>query len=104
MVAFSIFYRICSIVCIKNIIVGLANLSVPMCHLFFYTQRKENKDLLPKFREVYENWCALNYPISVIKNKEDAIEDRLRYLEQKFQVKEMKKSVKTKSIMHMQRE
>ena len=79
--------------CIKNNKVGIANLSVPMCHLFFYTQRKENKDLLPKFREVYENWCALNYPISVIKNKEDAIEDRLRYLEQKFQVKEMKKSV-----------
>lgn len=82
--------------CLKNNKIAVANLSIPMCHLFFYTQRKENKDLLPKFREVYEGWCALNYPISVIQNKEDAIEDRLRYLEQKLPGKKKKKSLSSR--------
>lgn len=76
--------------CIENRKIAVANLSIPICHLFFYTQRKENKDLLPKFREVYENWCALSYPISIMKDRENAIEDRLRYLEQKFHKKKEK--------------
>ena len=70
--------------CIHNNKIAVANLTVPLCHLFFYTQRKENKDLLPRFREIYEDWCDLSYPIAIFKNKEDALEDRLKYLERKL--------------------
>lgn len=56
-------------------------LSVPMVHLFFYSQREENKDIILKVREVYQNWLNINYPISICPNKEYENENRLRFLE-----------------------
>lgn len=62
----------------------IADLSNPFIHLNFYTQREENKDLLPKFRKVYEKWLNLPYPISICPNKEYENENRLRFLENKI--------------------
>ncbi len=70
----------------------IADLSNPFIHLFFYSQRDENKDLLPKLREIYSNFLNLPYPISMCPLKEYENENRLRfieniYLKQNFNVK-----------------
>lgn len=65
----------------KNIV---ANLEVPMCHLFFFTQRFENKDLMDKFREVYSKWLDLPFPISLNENRVIENEARLKFLEEKI--------------------
>ena len=59
----------------------IADLSNPFIHICFFTQREENRDLLPKFREVYEEFLKLPYPISMCPNKEYENENRLRYIE-----------------------
>ena len=62
----------------------IANLAVPMIHLFFFTQRFENKDLLPKIREVYTEYTSLPFPISLCSNKELELERRLQFIEDKI--------------------
>ncbi len=59
----------------------IADLSNPFVHLTFYVQREENKDLLPKIREIYEKYLELPFPISMCPNKEYENENRLRFLE-----------------------
>ena len=62
----------------------IANGKVPMVHLFFFTQREENKDLIPKIREYYTKWLDLPFPISICPNKEYENENRLRFIEQRL--------------------
>ena len=70
--------------CMDNDKKIMADLSNPFVHICFYTQREENRDLLPKFREVYEEFLKLPYPISMCPNKEYENENRLRYIETQF--------------------
>ena len=53
-------------------------------HINFYTQREENKFLIPKIREVYEKYWNLPFPISICSIKEYELENRLRDLEKKL--------------------
>ena len=62
----------------------IADLSNPFVHICFFTQRDENKDLLPEFRKIYGDWLNLPYPISLCPNKEYENENRLRFLEMKL--------------------
>ena len=62
----------------------VADLSDPFVHLCFFTQREENKDLLPEFRNIYEKFLKLPYPISMCPNKAYENENRLRYVESKL--------------------
>lgn len=59
----------------------IADLEVPMVHLFFYPQRNENKDLINPIREYYQKWLDLSFPISICPDKLIENENRLRYLE-----------------------
>ena len=67
--------------CKKNNKKIIADLEVPMVHLFFYPQRNENKDMITPIREYYQNWLGLNFPISICPDKQIEIENRLRFLE-----------------------
>lgn len=67
--------------CIKNDKKIFANLAVPMCHLFFYTQRFENKDLISLIVERYSQWLDLPFPIALCSDKKLENENRLRFLE-----------------------
>lgn len=69
------------IYCINNNLKIVANLEVPMCHLFFFTQRSENYDLIDVFKDYYSHWLNLPFPISIKQNRQQEIEDRLRFLE-----------------------
>ncbi len=69
--------------CIRNNLKIIADLEVPMCHLFFYTQRFENKDLLPIFRNFYSKWLDLPFPIALNEDRIVELEARLRHLEKK---------------------
>ena len=73
--------------CIRNNRKIFANLSVPMCHLFFYTQRFENKDLMPLIVEKYTEWLKLPFPIALCSDKAIENENRLRFLERKISEK-----------------
>ena len=70
--------------CIKKNKKIVADLSVPMCHLFFYSQRFENKDLLKAFRKKYTEWLKLPFPISINEDREIENEARLRYIEERL--------------------
>lgn len=59
----------------------ISNLKVPLVHLFFFTQREENKDLIPVIRDYYSKVIKAPYPISICENKEYENENRLRFLE-----------------------
>lgn len=67
--------------CLKNNKIIISNLKVPLCHLFFYPQRKENKDLISKFRVCYSDFLGLPFPISLCSDKLNEVENRLRFLE-----------------------
>ncbi|MCR5266842.1 MAG: hypothetical protein K6E29_09675 [Cyanobacteria bacterium RUI128] len=69
----------------------VADLSDPFVHLCFFTQREENRDLMPKFREVYGKWLKLPFPISICPDKEYENENRLRFLECKIDMLAMKR-------------
>ncbi|MBO5566863.1 MAG: glycosyltransferase family 2 protein [Succinivibrio sp.] len=58
-----------------------ANLEVPMVHLFFFTQRIENKDLVALIKNYYSNYLKLNFPISLCTDKYSDIENRLKFIE-----------------------
>jgi hypothetical protein len=62
----------------------IACLSIPFVHLFFFSQREENKDLLPKIRNLYQHWLKIPYPISMCPFKEYENENRMRFIESKI--------------------
>lgn len=74
----------CAIYCKNRDKKIIACLNIPMVHLFFYSQREENKDLLPIIKEYYEKRFALPFPISMSRNKEYENECRLKYIEDNY--------------------
>ncbi len=62
----------------------IADLQVPMVHLFFCTQREENKDIIPMVRDYYQKWLDIPFPISMCPLKEYENENRLRWIEQRI--------------------
>lgn len=76
--------HMCREYCIENNKKIMADLSNPFVHINFFSQREENRDLLLKFRKVYEDWLQLPYPISMCPNKDYENENRLRYIEEKI--------------------
>ncbi|MBD5137541.1 MAG: hypothetical protein HDT39_16610 [Lachnospiraceae bacterium] len=70
--------------CLLNNKYIVADLSIPMIHLFFFIQRHENRDILNKMKEVYSDWLGLNFPISLTQDRLMGIEDRLRFMEAKL--------------------
>jgi hypothetical protein len=60
----------------------LADLSIPMIHLFFFSQRAECKDMIDDLRVCYTDFFKLPFPIATCNNRLVEIENRLRYLEQ----------------------
>ena len=61
----------------------LADLSVPMVHLFFYSQRNECRDMIDEIKRTYEEYLELPFPVSICNNRMIEIENRLRFMEQK---------------------
>lgn len=60
--------------------------SVPFVHIAYWTQREENRDLVPRIREVYAERLALPYPISLYGgDRLLEIEARLRWQGQRRQ-------------------
>ena len=55
--------------------------SVPFVHLAYYSQREENRDIVPRARALYEKRLGLRWPIAMRVSRELEIEARLRYLE-----------------------
>jgi hypothetical protein len=55
--------------------------SVPFVHLAYFSQREENRDLVPRARALYEQRLGLRWPIALRASRELEIEARLRYLE-----------------------
>lgn len=78
--------------CKNNNKVIIADLEVPMVHLCFFTQREENKDLLPIIRNFYQDYWKLPFPISICPIKEYENENRLRWIEHNL-VNQSNKSV-----------
>ena len=72
------------IYCCKNNKTIVANLSAPFVHLFFYTHRLENKDLLNTIKDIYQTWLNIPFPISICNDREIENENRLRFLESKL--------------------
>ena len=58
-----------------------ANLSVPMVHIAFASQREEIRDMIPRIRDVYTSFLGLPFPISICSDRLIEVENRLRYLE-----------------------
>ncbi len=67
--------------CLNNDKKIIADMEVPMIHLFFYPQRNENKDIIKPIRDYYQKWLDLIFPISICEDKNIEIERRLRFLE-----------------------
>lgn len=60
----------------------IANLTIPMVHLFFGVQRDEGRDLMPQFRSVYAEYLNLPFPITGCDNRQIETENRLRHMEE----------------------
>lgn len=71
----------CLIYCYNNDKKIISALNVPLVHLFFFTQREENRDLIPIIRDYYSKVINAPYPIGICESKELENENRLRYLE-----------------------
>lgn len=71
----------CLLYCYKNNKKIICNLEVPFVHLLYFTQREENKDLIPIIRDYYSKVINAPYPISICVDKEQENENRLRFLE-----------------------
>lgn len=76
----------------------LADLSIPMIHLFFFSQRNECRDMIDEFRACYNKYLQLPFPITVCENRLIEIENRLRFLEQQ-QSKKMHSKKQTQGII-----
>ena len=62
----------------------LADLSIPMIHLFFFSQRNECRDMIDDLRDCYTDYLKLPFPISICSNRLIEIENRLRFTEQRY--------------------
>ena len=62
----------------------LANLAIPMVHLFFFSQRNENRDLIDRIRAYYTEFLHLPFPISICDNRLIELENRLRFMERQY--------------------
>ncbi len=62
----------------------LANLSIPMVHLCFFSQRNECRDMMDDFRKCYTDYLKLPFNIAICNNRMIEIENRLRYMEQNY--------------------
>ena len=71
----------CLIYCYNNDKKIISALNVPLVHLFFFTQREENKDLIPIIRDYYSKVINAPYPIAICEDKQLENENRLRHLE-----------------------
>ena len=71
----------CLIYCYNNDKKIISALNVPLVHLFFFTQREENKDLIPIIRDYYSKVIDAPYPITICEDKQIENENRLRHLE-----------------------
>ncbi|MDO5776357.1 MAG: hypothetical protein Q4P22_07020 [Eubacteriales bacterium] len=60
----------------------ISDMSIPMIHLFFFSQREECKDMIDDLRACYTGFLELPFPISICSNRMIEIENRLRFLEQ----------------------
>lgn len=56
-------------------------LSIPFIHMFFFSQREENRDMASAFRAVYQEWLGLPFPIAIQTDKLLENENRLRFIE-----------------------
>lgn len=82
----------------------IAELSIPMVHLCFFSQRSECRDMYDDFRECYEKFLQLPFDISMCKDRKIEIENRLRFMENQQKQCGQKKKGKiyycTKCIRH----
>ena len=62
----------------KYVAVDLAN---AFAHLFFFTQREENRDLIPRIRQLYEKRLGHPYRISLQPDRALEMADRARFTE-----------------------
>lgn len=67
--------------CLRNDKKIIADLSIPMVHLFFFIQRDHCRDMIDDIRLCYTDYLNLEFPISLCSNRLIEIENRLRYLE-----------------------
>lgn len=65
----------------------IADLSIPMVHLAFYSQREELRDMFSQIRDVYTDYLSLPFPIAMCNDRMIDVENRLRYLENNSYVK-----------------
>lgn len=68
----------------------IADLSVPMVHLAFYSQRNEVRDMIPQIREVYTEFLNLPFPIAMCGDRMIEIENRLRFMEKNLTIKPLR--------------
>ncbi len=59
----------------------VADLSIPLVHIAFYSQRSEVRDMIPQIREVYTEFLDLPFPIAMCGDRMIEIENRLRFME-----------------------
>jgi hypothetical protein len=55
--------------------------SVPFVHFAYFSQRSENRDIVPRARDVYQRFTGVGYPIAQTPDRLLEIEARLRWLE-----------------------
>lgn len=60
----------------------MADLSIPMVYLFFFSQREERRDMIDALRECYTRFLNLEFPITICNNRIIELEIRMRFLEQ----------------------
>lgn len=72
----------------------LADLSIPMVHLCFFSQRNECRDMFDEFRSCYEDFLKLPFRITICNDRLIEIENRLRYMEQEYCGKNKNKNKK----------
>ena len=79
--------------CMLNKKKVFVDLSVPMVHLAFYTQRDEVRDMFDRIRDVYTAFLSLPFPIAICSDRLIDIENRIRYLSviQEIHNEELKK-------------
>lgn len=78
--------HMCHAYCLKYNKRIIANLSVPMVHLFFFSQRAECKDMIDSLRSIYTRYLNLGFPITICDNREIEIENRLRFIENRVRI------------------
>ena len=67
--------------CRKNDARIVCTRSVPFVHFAYFSQRDENRDIVPRARDLYEKRLSLPWPIALRASRELEIEARLRWIE-----------------------